>query len=155
MSDQSQYPRPQDPLSELPGYVLRRAAQAMMAELAGRLATIDLRISDASVLLLIGQRRDMTSSEIGKVLDIQRANMVPLLKRVEDAGLVHREPIDRKSQAVVLTGAGQERLADVRTITSRFEEELLARVPVEHRSHLVPALQALLDRSPSVPATRI
>jgi DNA-binding MarR family transcriptional regulator len=133
-----------DPLTLLPGYLLRRAANAMMAELAARLAPLDLRISDGTVLMLIADRRDLTSSEIGKVLDIQRANMVPLLNRLETAGLIRREPIDRKSQAIVLTEAGGQRLADVRRITESFEGDLLARIPAAHRSHLVPALQALL-----------
>ena len=133
-----------DPLGELPGYMLRRAAQAMMAELGQRLAPLDLRISDASVLLLLGAGRALTSSEIGKLLDIQRANMVPLLNRLEGAGLIRREPIDRKSQAIVLTPAGEERLGEVRAITARFEDDLLQRIPAPHRPHLLPALRALL-----------
>lgn len=135
---------PADPLAHLPGYALRRAANAMMAELADRLALVELRISDASVLLLVAGREDMTSSEIGRVLDIQRANMVPLLNRLESAGLVHRMPLDRKSQAIVLTTAGEARLDQVREITGRFENDLMARIPAAHRPHFVPALQALV-----------
>ncbi len=134
-----------DPLAHLPGYALRRAASAMMGQLAGRFATIDLRISDASVLQLIGTRSDMTSAEIGKLLDIQRANMVPLLARLEQAGLIGRVPIDRKSQAIVLTDAGLQRLGEVIAITTNFEAELLLRVPEAHREHLLPALNALWD----------
>ena len=133
-----------DPLANLPGYALRRAANAMMSELAGRLARIDMRISDASVLLLITDRTDMTSSDIGKMLDIQRANMVPLLARLESAGLIRRVPIDRKSQAIVLTDAGRQRMREVQDITSRFEDDLMARIPAQHRPHFVPALQALM-----------
>jgi DNA-binding MarR family transcriptional regulator len=66
--------------------VLRFAANAMMAQLASVLAPIDLKISDASVLLLLDGRTDMTSARIGELLDIQRANMVPLLARLESAG---------------------------------------------------------------------
>jgi DNA-binding MarR family transcriptional regulator len=134
-----------DPLAALPGYVLRRAANAMMAELAERLAAIELRISDASVLMLVAARNDMTSSEIGKALDIQRANMVPLLNRLEGAGLIARKPIDRKSQAIILSDHGTAQLAEVRAITTKFETDLLAKIPNQHRPHFVPALQALLD----------
>ncbi|MBC2666520.1 MarR family transcriptional regulator [Novosphingobium flavum] len=116
----------------------------MMSELSARLAPLDLRISDATLLLLVSDRHDLTSSEIGKVLDIQRANMVPLLNRLEAAGLVRREPIDRKSQAIVLTEAGQDHLAKVKSITASFEDDLLARIPAQHRAHLVPALRALI-----------
>lgn len=132
-----------DPLAHLPGYALRRAANATMAELAERLQPIGLRVIDASVLLLIGNRRDITSSRIGRMFDIQRANMVPLLARIEDAGLIARVPIDGKSQAVVLTPAGEAKRKEAETITARFEDELLARVPPAHRDHLLPALHAL------------
>jgi DNA-binding MarR family transcriptional regulator len=138
-------PDPTNPLATLPGYVLRRAANTMMAELAMRLAVIDLRVTDASVLLLIAERSDMTSSEIGKMLDIQRANMVPLLNRLAVAGLIARRPIDRKSQAVVLTETGLAQLRQVRAITGQFEQDLLDRIPAQHRAHFVPALQALLE----------
>jgi DNA-binding MarR family transcriptional regulator len=137
--------RHDDPLSALPGYALRRAANAMMADLATRLAAIDLRISEAAVLQVIAERADMTSSDIGKALDIQRANMVPLLNRLEAATLIRRQPIDRKSQAVVLTEYGQARLSDVRRITLQFEDDLMARIPARHREHFLPALQALTD----------
>ena len=132
-----------DILRQRPGYALRRAANAMMGELARRLALIDLRIAEASVLLLVERRDDATASEIGRVLDIQRANMVPLLARLEEAGLIERKPIDGKSQAVLLTPAGQERRAQADAITTAFEDDLLARIAPEHRDHLVPALGAL------------
>lgn len=132
------------PLATLPGFMLRRAANAMMAELATRLAALDLKISDATVLLLVSGRSDLTSSEIGKLLDIQRANMVPLLNRLEGAGLIAREPIDRKSQAIVLTKEGRARLAKVQSLTSAFETDLMNRIPADHRDHFLPALKALL-----------
>jgi len=132
------------PLDSLPGFTLRRAANAMMAELAGRLSVLDLKISDATVLLLVADRGNMTSSEIGKMLDIQRANMVPLLNRLEAAGLIAREPIDRKSQAIVLTPLGQVQLSEVRAITSAFEADLMARIPAPHREHFMPTLHALI-----------
>ena len=71
-----------NPLAELPGYALRRAASVMMAELSERLATVDLRISEATVLLLVGERRDLPSSDIGRILYIQRPHMVPVLARL-------------------------------------------------------------------------
>jgi DNA-binding MarR family transcriptional regulator len=136
-------PAVSDLLFSLPGYTLRRAANAMMAELAKRLAVLDLHISDASVLMLVGDHDDMTSSDIGRLLDIQRANMVPLLDRLGAAELIDRLPLNRKSLAVVLTERGRAKLAEVMEVTMSFERELLDRVPPEHRDHLVPALNAL------------
>ena len=132
-----------DPLPSLPGYALRRAANATAAELAGRLTELGLRQSDVSVLILIAENPGVTASAIGRALDIQRANMVPLLNRLEDANLIEREPIDRKSRGLELTAHGQERLAAARRVVETFEAELIARVPPEHRPHLLPALEAL------------
>mgnify|MGYP001415233499 CR=1 FL=1 len=133
----------EDPLASLPGYALRRAANAMMAELGRRLEALDLRISEATLLLMVAERRDMTASRIGGLLDIQRANMVPLINRLESAGLIERRPLDRKSSAGVLTPRGLEVRAQAEALTARFEADLMARIPAEHRDHLLPALSAL------------
>lgn len=115
----------------------------MMSELSTRLWDIDLRISDASVLLILSGTETMTSSDIGRMLDIQRANMVPLLNRLEGAGLIERQPLDRKSSAIVLSNAGRNKLKLVSKVTAQFEDDLLNRIPTEHRDHLLPALNAL------------
>ena len=132
-----------DELTRLPGYALRRAANATAAELSARLAPLELRQSDASLLLLIAANPGATASALGRALDIQRANMVPLLKRLEDAGLVEREAIDGKSQGLTLTTAGHRRIEAARGVIEAFERELLQRVPAEHRDHLLPALNAI------------
>ena len=132
-----------DPLPSFPGYALRRAANATAAELSARLAELGLRQSDVSVLILIAENPGVTASAIGRALDIQRANMVPLLNRLEDARLIERAPIDRKSLGLDLTEPGRELLARARQVVETFEAELLARVPPEHRAHLLPALEAL------------
>ncbi|CAM8672659.1 MULTISPECIES: MarR family winged helix-turn-helix transcriptional regulator [Sphingobium] len=132
-----------DPLSHLPGYALRRAAHVIMVDLSTRLQAVDLKLSEASVLLLIDGRDDITSSEIGRILDIQRANMVPLLNRLDAQKLIQRRPLDRKSMAITLTEEGKKRLVRTKAITQAFETDLLARIPQEHRDHFVPALNAL------------
>ena len=132
-----------DPLLRFPGYALRRAANATAAELSARLAALELRQSDASLLLLVASNPGATSSALGRQLGIERANMVPLLKRLDEAGLIEREAIDGKSQGLRLTAAGLQRLAEARKVIEDFEAELIARVAPEHREHLLPALNAI------------
>ena len=57
--------------------------------------------------------------------------------------MIARAPIDRKSLGLDLTEHGHARLAEARRVVERFEAELIARVPPEHRAHLLPALEAL------------
>lgn len=130
-------------LDTLPGYALRRAANSAMAELGERLAPLGLRISDVTVMILIASGSDVTASDLARMLDIKRTNMVPLLKRLEDAELVRRRALDGKSQAIDLTEAGTKVLDQAQTEIETFEASLLQRVPEEHRPHLLPALQAL------------
>lgn len=132
-----------DLLGQLPGYALRRAANAVMGELGALLHEHDVKITEAAVLLLVRDRSDMTSSTIGKTLDIQRANMVPLLNRLDRAGWIRREPIDGKSSAIVLTTSGKAKVGEIACVVETFEADLLARVPQEHREHLLPALNAI------------
>ncbi len=132
-----------DPLLSLPGYSLRRAANAMIAELAERLSVLGLRHTEASAMILINANTDLTASALGRMLDIQRANMVPLLGRLEAAGLVHRVPLDGKSHALHLTDAGNAKLTEALAIIHAFEAELIARIPAAHRQHFKPALDAL------------
>ena len=132
-----------DPLPAYPGYSLRRAANATAVELAARLGDVDLRQVDASLLLLVEANPRVTASALGRQLDIQRANMVPLLKRLEDAGLIVREPIDGKSQGLSLTEEGRAKTREALRVINAFETELLGRIPAEHRDHLLPALEAL------------
>ncbi|WP_374283773.1 MarR family winged helix-turn-helix transcriptional regulator [Novosphingobium sp.] len=132
-----------DPLLDLPGYALRRAAGAMMAEFSRRLEPLGLRYADVSALLLIGANPTLTASQLGRMLDIQRANMVPLLGRLTDAGLITRRPLDGKSHSLHLTDAGEVKLAEARRVIEQFESWLVARIPPAHRDHLKPALDAL------------
>jgi DNA-binding MarR family transcriptional regulator len=136
-------PQLKDTLADRVGYVLLRAVGAIRAELRTRLADEDLHVSDAGVLQLVGDRKDIISSEIGKVFEIKRANMVVLLNRLEAAGLIERVPLDGKKRAIVPTAAGREKLRRVNRITAQFESDLVSRVPAEHRKHLLPALKAL------------
>ncbi|OJW60034.1 MAG: MarR family transcriptional regulator [Sphingomonadales bacterium 63-6] len=132
-----------DPLVKHPGYTLRRASGAMTAELTQRLADHGVRIVDATVLLWISENPQVTASALGRALDIQRANMVPLLKRLEDAGLIERAPIDGKSQGLSLSEEGRKRVPAIEATIEAFEQDLLARIPLQHREHFIPALDAL------------
>lgn len=132
-----------DKLPTYPGYALRRAANAATAELSALLTPLGLRQVDISALILIDANPGITASQLGRAIDIQRANMVPLLKKLEDAGQLSRAPIDGKSQGLSLTDTGKAKLADGLTVIEAFEAELLARVPAPHRAHLLPALNSL------------
>lgn len=132
-----------DPLQELPGYLLRRASAASLVDLNRRLEGLGLRHTDAALLVLIDANPGITQSALGKVLDIQRANMAPIIARLDARGLVRRKPVDGRSEGLSLTGEGQAVLLKAREVMDSHEARLVAKITPDMRSVLVPLLKAL------------
>jgi DNA-binding MarR family transcriptional regulator len=114
-----------------------------MAKLARRFAAIDLRPTEATVLMVIDANPNISQSEIGKMLDIASANMAPLVSGLADRKLVKRQPIDGRSYGLVLTDSGTSIAAKSRRAVATHEEELLARIPATQRKSFLAALRKL------------
>ena len=132
-----------DPLKPLPGYALRRASSAMLADLSARLAPLDLRTTEASILVLIEANDGIKQSELCKILDIQRANMTPIIARLEARLLITRTAVDGRSQGLTLSISGQNVVLQIKDAMTAHEAYLVARIPAEHLGHFLPALSAL------------
>jgi DNA-binding MarR family transcriptional regulator len=137
-----------DPLLKLPGYVLRRASAATLAALNERLAPLELRHADVALLMLIEFTPGLTQSQAGRILDIQRANMVPFVARLEARRIIARRQVDGRSQALDLTDSGRMLLARARRVVAAHEAALLRRVPKKLRPLVLPVLTALWGRRP-------
>ena len=132
-----------DPLKDLPGYALRRASAAVMAKLAERLAVLDLRPSEASVLLVIDANPGVTQSEIGRLLDIARANMAPLTARLAARDLIVRQAAGGRSHGLTLSEAGRRLTRKAQRAVAELETELLAHIPAAQRSAFLRTLKSL------------
>lgn len=132
-----------DPLKDLPGYALRRASAAVMARLAVRLAALDLRPSEASVLLVIDANPGVTQSAIGRLLDIARANMAPLTARLAARDLIVRESAGGRSHGLTLSDAGRRLTRKAQRIVAELEVELMERIPTAQRATFLRTLKAL------------
>lgn len=132
-----------DALRSRPGYLLRRASAAMMADLTARLATLGLRPTEATVLMLIDDHPGITQSSIGRTLQIKRANMAPLAARLSDQGWIAGRAVDGRSTGLYLTDAGGVFISRVRAEIDAHEARIIALIPEPHRAHLVPALKAI------------
>lgn len=134
---------PSDPLFMFPGYLLRRASVAALADLNERLSKFSLRHAEFSLLQLVKANPGIKPSEAGRVLDIQRANMVPLVARLEKRGLLTRTPIDGRSQAINLTAQGRALAKKAFAVVEACEKDLIEKVPLDLRSAVTPILLAL------------
>ncbi len=121
MAKKDSTPALPDPLDALLGYQLRRASSVMMADLAASLRETGLRPVEASILLVIESSPGCTQSDVGRLLAIKRANMVPLIAGLFKRDLVYRAPVDGRSQALFLSPAGEELARDAHQAIDRHE----------------------------------
>jgi DNA-binding MarR family transcriptional regulator len=133
----------QEPLLRLTGYVLRRASTASLAELSQRLAPLDLRPTDAALLVLLDAAPQVTHSEAAETLGLRRPNLVPIVAALEKRELLERKRIDFRSEGLALTGKGRALLGKALQVIALHEEQLIERVPEELRPMVVPILMAL------------
>jgi DNA-binding MarR family transcriptional regulator len=116
-----------------------------MERLSKRLQTVDLRVSDASVLMVIEANERISQSEVGRLLNIAGANMAPLVNRLEARKLLVRSPVDGRTHTLSLSGPGRALLLQVQQIVKAHERELLDKIPAQDRSAFMRILQAIGD----------
>jgi len=134
---------PIDPLRHHLGYALRRASAALMAQLAQRFAALDLRPSEATVLMVIDSNPGINPSAIGRMLDIAKANVTPLIARLDERGLLERSPVNGRSHSLRLTSTGRALTKKLQKVVATHETELLLRIPEKQRTAFLTTLQAL------------
>lgn len=132
-----------DPLKDYPGYLLRRASAVAMADLAKKLSSLDLRPTEATVLLTIDSNPNASLSDVGRLLEIASANMAPLIARLETKNLIEREPMDGRSHALTLAPRGRSMTNQIKKIVAEHEAALLEKIPASARSAFVKGLRAI------------
>lgn len=125
MADRPKRGQMVDPLENLLGYQLRRASLVVMDDLYNALAEVDLSPAMASVLMVIEANPDIKLIEVGRCLDIKRANMTPLIAKLEARGLVARVAADGRSHALKLTADGRSTVAKVHRLIAKHEKRCL------------------------------
>jgi DNA-binding MarR family transcriptional regulator len=116
-----------------------------MESLARRLAVLGLRPSEATVISVIDANQNITQSEIGRILNIARANMTPLVARLATLKYVERRPVDGRSHGLWLTSTGRALMIKIRNTLNDHEAALIAKIPAAQRKPFLAALHALWD----------
>jgi DNA-binding MarR family transcriptional regulator len=115
-------------LDKLLGYQMRRATAVLMADFVRTLADFDMRPAEVTTLLVIAENPDCSQSEVGEAIAIKRANMVPIIARLIERGLVARTRVDGRSLALRVTPAGATQAAEawrrIAAHEARFRDRL-------------------------------
>lgn len=135
--------QPFDPFEGLLGYHLRRLSVLVMADLTDALAPLGLKPAEACVLYTIGATAGLTQSDIGKMLGIARANMAPLMAGLSVRGLVERDRVDGRSQALKLTHAGEESRASALAANQAHEARIFGVLGKPARARMALQIRSL------------
>ncbi|WP_315702892.1 MULTISPECIES: MarR family winged helix-turn-helix transcriptional regulator [unclassified Bradyrhizobium] len=114
-------------LSDLLGYVLKRAQLKVFEDFLHCVAPLQLTPAQFSVLLLLDNNPGRNQTEIANTLGILRPNFVSLLDSLESRGFCTRvrSPHDRRSHILVLTEKGRGVLARAKKlVVSKHEARL-------------------------------
>jgi DNA-binding MarR family transcriptional regulator len=132
-----------DPFGCLLGYHLRRLSVLVMADFTAALAPLGLKPAEASVLYAVAAAPGLTQSDVGKTLGIQRANMAPLIAGLIQLGLVERDRVDGRSQALRLTAAGEAARVAALEANHMHEERMFGSLAKPARSRMAAQLRSL------------
>lgn len=141
-------------LDKVVGYNLRRALGLQIQRFSSVFGPLNIRPVQFSILGLIYHNPDLRQAELGRVLNIERANIVTLLAELEERGLVSRRTssADRRSRVLELTPAGRKLTIRLLELHARLEQDLDRNFGSEQRHQLLELLAAFrrLDPAPDL-----
>jgi DNA-binding MarR family transcriptional regulator len=130
-------------LDELIGYALRRAQMQVFQRLVESLAPYDLRPAQFSALAIIAQSDGPTQAELAKALNIEPPQVVPLLNKLEEAGLALRirNKTDKRSYGLYLSKPGERMLEILYAIAAQSDRAATDKLDDDERQQLIMLLR--------------
>ena len=145
VQEAAEQPLRQDVLLSLAGYNCRRAYLSILPLFAERMAQYDLRTVDFSVLSLLKANPNIVQKRLARAINLSPPNLAILLDRLEERGLVirQRNPLDKRSQTLVLTAEGMRLCTKAEKTASELEQEATSMLTSSEREQLLGLLQKI------------
>jgi DNA-binding MarR family transcriptional regulator len=130
-------------LDDLMGYNLRRAHGVQKQRFAAVFGPRGIRPVTLTALGMVYDNPGITQADLGKKLNIKRANMVPVMAELEVRGLIARRPStnDRRAHLVSLTPAGTKLTLKLLELHRRLEDDLARELGLRERDQLLQLLK--------------
>jgi DNA-binding MarR family transcriptional regulator len=112
---------------------------------------LDLRPVEYSLLMLLLANAQLTPKQLAQSLALSAPNLTILLDRMQVRGMLQRvrSEVDRRSQHVMLTEAGQTLAGQVLALTPAMEAELDGCLSRAERAMLIELLDKVARHLPS------
>jgi len=126
-------------LPGLIGFQLRSAQLAVFQHFNRSLGDAGISPPQFGTLVLIEANPGISQSAVAAALRFDRSTLVQIIDRLEDRGLVVREPSsrDRRTHALKLTAKGERLLADLKRRVQAHEAAIAAALSDAERDSLV------------------
>jgi DNA-binding MarR family transcriptional regulator len=134
-----------DILPSLLGFNIRRAQIALWRDFNQNVADGEVRPGVFSLMLLANANPGIAQIEIADQLAIDKASVVALVDRLENAGWVQRKRSteDRRRQGLFLTPAGIKAFKTLKKEMVEHERKFVERFTEQERKTLISLLQRL------------
>ena len=139
--------RPPSRLTQLPSWLLSRAAAAGDRLVSAALAESGLRKHHFAALLALAEEGGSSQAGLGRRLGLDVSDVHAVVGELEERGWVARtrDPADRRRNVLRLTASGRRELARLDRRVRSAQEELLAPLSATARRQLSAALGTLLE----------
>jgi len=129
-------------LRSLSGYLIRQAQLFVFHDFNQRLAPLDLRPAQYSILSVTRENPGLSQMALSHVLGIGRSGIVPLLDLLEARGLLMRAPAnDRRSHALYLTAKGRGLLARADVLVQQNQDRMIDKIGRRNHEQLLKILE--------------
>jgi DNA-binding MarR family transcriptional regulator len=135
------------------GYLLRRAESVAAAMYYERIGDSDLTHRQFAVLSTLEHYGRMTQTELAARIRIDRSTINEMMPRLQERGLVIREPspLDKRAVEVELTPEGRRTHEEVLPAVLDASEVLLSILPAEYRRIFRHCLEMIVDSDERAP----
>lgn len=139
-------PLDQSKLLGLVGYTLRRAYMLNVTpHFSKRMAKYRLTPVEYTILVLLKENPNINQKRLSQAINVSPPNMATLLDRLEARDLLSRQrnPLDKRSQTLVLTAEGQRMCTKAEKAIEELEVDVTSALTAEERVELLRLLQKM------------
>ncbi len=139
-------------LRQFSGYAMKRAFNAIQADVNATLEPFGLRMVTFSAIVVIVDNPGLRQSQLAEILAIERPNLVLIIDDLENRKLITREraPDDRRAHALNVTLKGRRLHDKALKAVKDHEARMTAGLSLEEREALIAALFAIERNGRSV-----
>lgn len=132
-------------VDKYPFYLLNRLASRYNIIIDARLKTIGIDIPTWRVLMILGQRTPRSVGQLSETAVIPVSTMTRIVQRMSAAGLISCTPLetDNRVMQVDLTGEGEAKLAEARSLTAPVYARVIDGFSLEEFDKLTESLGRL------------